>query len=124
MVAEHLPFIQRQQPDRTRRSLTFVGDFFECCCDIAIEHQIHNLVDNEEGVYTALSTQQHYLLSELPAHSPASHADTKNWYSPIMMERFDRVVVMSWRENNIKTEEQGGEEEVEDGNSKSDVREC
>ncbi|KAG8334669.1 hypothetical protein J6590_085152, partial [Homalodisca vitripennis] len=31
---------------------------------------------------------------------------------------------MSWRENNIKTEEQGGEEEVEDGNSKSEVREC
>ncbi|KAG8273062.1 hypothetical protein J6590_028952 [Homalodisca vitripennis] len=39
----------------------------------------------------------------------------KNWYSPIMMERFDRGVVMSWRENNIKNEEQGGEE---------DVREC
>ncbi|KAG8261432.1 hypothetical protein J6590_072578 [Homalodisca vitripennis] len=47
----------------------------------------------------------------------------KNCYSPIMMERFGRGVVMSWRENNIKTEEQGGEEEVEDGNSKSDVRE-
>ncbi|KAG8267704.1 hypothetical protein J6590_044967 [Homalodisca vitripennis] len=31
---------------------------------------------------------------------------------------------MSWRENNIKTEEQGGEEEVEDGNSKTEVREC
>ncbi|KAG8285397.1 hypothetical protein J6590_081117 [Homalodisca vitripennis] len=31
---------------------------------------------------------------------------------------------MSWRENNIKTEEQGGEEKVKDGNSKSDVREC
>ncbi|KAG8308585.1 hypothetical protein J6590_106232 [Homalodisca vitripennis] len=27
-----------------------------------------------------------------------------------MMERFGRGVVMSWRENNIKTEEQGGEE--------------
>ncbi|KAG8310978.1 hypothetical protein J6590_052623 [Homalodisca vitripennis] len=40
MVAEHLPFIQRQQPDRNRRSLTFVGDFFEWCCDIATEHQI------------------------------------------------------------------------------------
>ncbi|KAG8293391.1 hypothetical protein J6590_018809 [Homalodisca vitripennis] len=38
-----------------------------------------------------------------------------------MMERFGRGVVMSWRENNIKTEEQGGEEEVEDGNSKSDT---
>ncbi|KAG8247615.1 hypothetical protein J6590_057172 [Homalodisca vitripennis] len=36
-----------------------------------------------------------------------SHADMKNWYSPIMMERFGRGVVMSWRENNIKTEEQG-----------------
>ncbi|KAG8324924.1 hypothetical protein J6590_079850, partial [Homalodisca vitripennis] len=72
MVAEHLPFIQRQQSDRNRRSLTFVGDFFKCCCDIAIEHQMHDLVDNEEGVYTAFSTQQHYLLSELPAHSPAS----------------------------------------------------
>ncbi|KAG8253156.1 hypothetical protein J6590_041939, partial [Homalodisca vitripennis] len=31
---------------------------------------------------------------------------------------------MSWRENNIKTEEKGGEEEVEDGNSKTEVREC
>ncbi|KAG8247055.1 hypothetical protein J6590_070532 [Homalodisca vitripennis] len=46
------------------------------------------------------------------------HADMKNWYSPIMMERFGRGVVMSWRENNIKTEEQGGEKEVEDGISK------
>ncbi|KAG8295099.1 hypothetical protein J6590_088029 [Homalodisca vitripennis] len=36
-----------------------------------------------------------------------SHADMKNWYSPIMMERFGRGVVMSWREKNIKTEEQG-----------------
>ncbi|KAG8300597.1 hypothetical protein J6590_072773 [Homalodisca vitripennis] len=53
-----------------------------------------------------------------------SHADMKNWHSPIMMERFGRGVVMSWRENNFKTEEQGGEEKVEDGNSKSDVREC
>ncbi|KAG8274681.1 hypothetical protein J6590_102528, partial [Homalodisca vitripennis] len=67
----HLPFIQRQQPDRNRRSLTFVGDFFEWCCDIATEHQIHDLADNKEDVYTAFSTQQHYLLSELPAHSPA-----------------------------------------------------
>ncbi|KAG8318281.1 hypothetical protein J6590_006595 [Homalodisca vitripennis] len=42
-----------------------------------------------------------------------------------MMERFGIGVVMeSWRENNIKTEEQGREEKVEDGNSKSDVREC
>ncbi|KAG8310973.1 hypothetical protein J6590_052613, partial [Homalodisca vitripennis] len=65
MVAEHLPFIQKQQPDRNRRSLTFDGDFFEWCCDIAIEHQIHDWVDNEEDVYTAFSTQQHYLLSEL-----------------------------------------------------------
>ncbi|KAG8257648.1 hypothetical protein J6590_045116 [Homalodisca vitripennis] len=32
-----------------------------------------------------------------------------------MMERFGRGVVMSWRENNIKNEEQGGEEEVEEG---------
>ncbi|KAG8261276.1 hypothetical protein J6590_077335 [Homalodisca vitripennis] len=32
-----------------------------------------------------------------------------------MMERFGRGVAMSWRENNIKNEEQGGEEEVEDG---------
>ncbi|KAG8255086.1 hypothetical protein J6590_101185, partial [Homalodisca vitripennis] len=39
----------------------------------------------------------------------------KNWYSPIMMERFGRGVVLSWRENNIKNEEEGGEEEVEDG---------
>ncbi|KAG8282631.1 hypothetical protein J6590_031881 [Homalodisca vitripennis] len=31
---------------------------------------------------------------------------------------------MSWREKNIKTEEQGGEVEVEAGNSKSEVREC
>ncbi|KAG8301910.1 gustatory receptor [Homalodisca vitripennis] len=31
---------------------------------------------------------------------------------------------MSWREKNIKTEEEGGEEEVEAGNSKSEVREC
>ncbi|KAG8284812.1 hypothetical protein J6590_094472 [Homalodisca vitripennis] len=53
MVAEHLPFIQRQQPDRNRRSLTFVGDFFEWCCDIATEHQIHDLADNKEDVYTA-----------------------------------------------------------------------
>ncbi|KAG8253515.1 hypothetical protein J6590_032311 [Homalodisca vitripennis] len=53
-----------------------------------------------------------------------SHADMKNWYSPIMMERFGRGVVMSWWENNVKTEEQGGEEEVEDGNSKSDAQEC
>ncbi|KAG8265932.1 hypothetical protein J6590_082756 [Homalodisca vitripennis] len=30
---------------------------------------------------------------------------------------------MSWREKNIKTEEQGGEVEVEAGNSKSEVRE-
>ncbi|KAG8254980.1 hypothetical protein J6590_103636 [Homalodisca vitripennis] len=37
-----------------------------------------------------------------------NHADMKNWYSPIMMERFGRG-------NAIKTEEQGGEEEVEDG---------
>ncbi|KAG8311604.1 hypothetical protein J6590_040158 [Homalodisca vitripennis] len=44
-----------------------------------------------------------------------SHADMKNWYSPIiMMEIFGRGVVMSWRENNIKNEEQGREEEVED----------
>ncbi|KAG8250488.1 hypothetical protein J6590_100512, partial [Homalodisca vitripennis] len=50
MVAEHLPFIQRQQPDRNRRSLTFVGDFFEWCCDIATEHQIHDLVDNEKEI--------------------------------------------------------------------------
>ncbi|KAG8317947.1 hypothetical protein J6590_013082 [Homalodisca vitripennis] len=50
MVAEHLPFIQRQQPDRNRRSLTFVGDFFEWCCDIATEHQIHDLVDNEKDI--------------------------------------------------------------------------
>ncbi|KAG8289407.1 hypothetical protein J6590_104968, partial [Homalodisca vitripennis] len=71
MVAEHLPFIQRQQPDRNRRSLTFVRDFFEWCCGIATEHQIHDLADNKEDVYTAFSTQQHYLLSEPPAHSPA-----------------------------------------------------
>ncbi|KAG8279735.1 hypothetical protein J6590_098434 [Homalodisca vitripennis] len=31
---------------------------------------------------------------------------------------------MSWREKNIKTEEQGGEVEVEAENSKSEVREC
>ncbi|KAG8265089.1 hypothetical protein J6590_102802, partial [Homalodisca vitripennis] len=60
-----------QQPDRNRRSLTFVRDFFEWCCGIATEHQIHDLADNKEHVYTAFSTQQHYLLSELPAHSPA-----------------------------------------------------
>ncbi|KAG8265104.1 hypothetical protein J6590_102491 [Homalodisca vitripennis] len=78
MVAEHLPFIQRQQPDRNRRSLTFVGDFFEWCCDIATEHQIHDLADNKEDVYTAFSTQQHYLLSELPAHSPALFTIYKN----------------------------------------------
>ncbi|KAG8330713.1 hypothetical protein J6590_056539 [Homalodisca vitripennis] len=41
----------------------------------------------------------------------------KNWYSPIMMERFGRGVAMSWRVNNIKTEEQGG---VEDGKPKSE----
>ncbi|KAG8330198.1 hypothetical protein J6590_068809 [Homalodisca vitripennis] len=60
------------------------------------------------------------------AHPPRHrcHADMKNWYSPIMMERFGRGVVMSWRENNIKTEEQGGEREVEDGISKKEVREC
>ncbi|KAG8330716.1 hypothetical protein J6590_056542 [Homalodisca vitripennis] len=46
-----------------------------------------------------------------------SHADMKNWYSPIMMERFGRGVAMSWRVNNIKTEEQGG---VEDGKPKSE----
>ncbi|KAG8324775.1 hypothetical protein J6590_084198 [Homalodisca vitripennis] len=34
----------------------------------------------------------------------------KNWYSPIMMERFGRGVVMSWREKNIKKEEQRGRE--------------
>ncbi|KAG8254985.1 hypothetical protein J6590_103441 [Homalodisca vitripennis] len=50
MVAEHLPFIQRQQPDRNRRSLSFVGDFFEWCCDIATEHQIRDLVDNEKEI--------------------------------------------------------------------------
>ncbi|KAG8240997.1 hypothetical protein J6590_096813, partial [Homalodisca vitripennis] len=50
MVAEQLPFIQRQQPDRNRRSLTFVRDFFEWCCDIATEHQIHDLVDNEKEI--------------------------------------------------------------------------
>ncbi|KAG8287022.1 hypothetical protein J6590_046997 [Homalodisca vitripennis] len=50
MVEEHLPFIHRQQPDRNRRSLTFVGDFFEWCCDIATEHQIHDLVDNEKEI--------------------------------------------------------------------------
>ncbi|KAG8313924.1 hypothetical protein J6590_104023, partial [Homalodisca vitripennis] len=61
-----------QQPDRNRRLLTFVGDFFELCSDIATEHQIHDLADNKEDVYTAFSTQQHYLLSELPAHSPTS----------------------------------------------------
>ncbi|KAG8297559.1 hypothetical protein J6590_033087 [Homalodisca vitripennis] len=44
-----------------------------------------------------------------PRHRWGSHADMKNWYSPIMMDRFGRGVVMSWRENNIKTEEQGGE---------------
>ncbi|KAG8307069.1 hypothetical protein J6590_032971 [Homalodisca vitripennis] len=32
-----------------------------------------------------------------------------------MKERFGRGMVMSWRENNIKNEEQGEEEEVEDG---------
>ncbi|KAG8319049.1 hypothetical protein J6590_099566 [Homalodisca vitripennis] len=37
------------------------------------------------------------------------------------MERFGRGVVMSWRENNIKTEEQGGEREVEDGISKRET---
>ncbi|KAG8247481.1 hypothetical protein J6590_060637 [Homalodisca vitripennis] len=50
MVAELLPFFQRQQPDRNRRSLTFVGDFFEWCCDIATEHQIRDLVDNEKEI--------------------------------------------------------------------------
>ncbi|KAG8324607.1 hypothetical protein J6590_088276 [Homalodisca vitripennis] len=50
MIAEHLPFIQRQQPDRNRRSLAFVGDFFEWCCDIATEHQIHFLVENEKKI--------------------------------------------------------------------------
>ncbi|KAG8242227.1 hypothetical protein J6590_070061 [Homalodisca vitripennis] len=48
----------------------------------------------------------------------------KNWYSPIMMERFGRGVVISWRENNIKNEEQGGEEEVEDGIPKATFGAC
>ncbi|KAG8297133.1 hypothetical protein J6590_041441 [Homalodisca vitripennis] len=34
--------------------------------------------DNEEDVYTAFSTKQHYLLSELPAHSPTSFTIYKN----------------------------------------------
>ncbi|KAG8297132.1 hypothetical protein J6590_041440 [Homalodisca vitripennis] len=35
-----------------------------------------------------------------------------------MMERFGRGVVMSWRENNIKTEKQGGEGRSRTGSRK------
>ncbi|KAG8304719.1 hypothetical protein J6590_087087 [Homalodisca vitripennis] len=72
---------------------------------------------------TPMVNKQEMLIIKKPCDNVrGSHADMKIWYSSIMMERFGRGVVMSWQENNIKTEEEGREEEVEDGKSKSEVR--
>ncbi|KAG8254186.1 hypothetical protein J6590_015072 [Homalodisca vitripennis] len=53
-----------------------------------------------------------------------SHADMKNWYSPIMMERFGRGVVISWRGQQHQKPPQRVRGRSRGRDSKSDVREC
>lgn len=46
--AEEELFKNPQPEKRIKRSLSFIGDFFSWCCGIANQHEIHDLVENEE----------------------------------------------------------------------------